>query len=60
MRFIKHKFEGYMDQKNYALSLASYKYVLSLDADEALSKELKKSILEIKNDLNMTDIFLTG
>jgi glycosyltransferase involved in cell wall biosynthesis len=51
VRFSKHKFEGYVEQKNYALSLAAYPYVLSLDADEALSDELKKSILRIKDNL---------
>ncbi len=48
-RFTKHEFTGYRDQKNFALSLASYKHVLSLDADEALSKELRESILAIKD-----------
>jgi len=50
VRFSKHKFEGYVEQKNYALSLAAFPYVLSLDADEALSDELKKSILKIKDN----------
>jgi len=39
-----HAFEGYIEQKNYALSLATNKWVISLDADEALSDELKGSI----------------
>jgi glycosyltransferase involved in cell wall biosynthesis len=52
VRFIKHKFEGYVEQKNYALSLVTYPHVLSLDGDEALSEELKKSILKVKNDFN--------
>ena len=51
VRFIEHPFNGYRDQKNYALSLAKYDYVLSLDADEALSPELEKSINRIKQDL---------
>lgn len=48
VRFIRHEFEGYVEQKNYALSLAGNQHVLSLDADEALSEELRKSILNIK------------
>jgi glycosyltransferase involved in cell wall biosynthesis len=48
VRFEKHPFGGYVEQKNYALSLANESYVLSLDADEALSAELKKSILAVK------------
>jgi glycosyltransferase involved in cell wall biosynthesis len=51
VRFIQHEFTGYMNQKNFSLTLASNKYVLSLDADEALSEELLKSLLAIKNDL---------
>jgi len=50
VRFIAHTFNGYRDQKNYALSLTTYYHVLSLDADEALSEELKKSILAIKEN----------
>src|SRR4030042_3824856 len=50
VRFIKHAFEGYFEQKNYALSLAAYPHVLSLDADEELSDELKGSILKIKDN----------
>ncbi|MCK5839781.1 MAG: glycosyltransferase family 2 protein [Bacteroidales bacterium] len=47
-RFFKHPFEGYIESKNYANSLAMYPYILSLDADEALSDDLKKSILAAK------------
>lgn len=49
VRFIKHAFEGFRDQKNYAMQLASYKNILSLDADEALSEELRESIKAIKD-----------
>ena len=28
VKFIQHKFEGYIEQKNYAMSLASYDYIL--------------------------------
>ncbi len=52
VRFVKHEFEGYIEQKNFALSLAKNEFVLSLDADEALSDKLKNSILEAKNDLS--------
>ena len=45
---IQNKFEGYIEQKNYALSHAKYDYILSLDGDEALSDTLKKSILKVK------------
>lgn len=49
VRFIKHPFEGFRDQKNFALQLATYKNILSLDADEALSDQLRESILAIKD-----------
>lgn len=42
------KWLGYIEQKNYANSLTSYNTILSVDADELLSKELKESIKEIK------------
>lgn len=41
-------FRGYKEQKNAALKLASHNYVLSIDADEALSVELINSILTAK------------
>jgi glycosyltransferase involved in cell wall biosynthesis len=48
VKFVSHKFEGYVEQKNFALTQASYPHVLSLDADEALSEELVRSIQEVK------------
>lgn len=51
VRFIENKFEGFTDQKNFANDQAQYDYILSLDADEALSEQLKKSISEIKENL---------
>lgn len=50
VRFIKQKFLGYIEQKNYALQYAKFEYILSLDADEALSGELKNSISEEKKN----------
>jgi glycosyltransferase involved in cell wall biosynthesis len=49
-RFIQHSFEGHIEQKNYAVSLAQYDYILSLDADEVLTDELKQSILDVKQN----------
>jgi len=51
-RFLQHEFEGYIEQKNYALAQASYDLVLSLDADEVLSEPLKQSILKVKEQAN--------
>lgn len=50
VRFIQHKFDGYIEQKNWAMGQAENDYILSLDADETLSPELKQSILQIKNN----------
>lgn len=50
-RFIQHNFEGYIEQKNWALAQAHYPLVLSLDADEALGEQLRASILAVKNDV---------
>jgi len=41
------KWEGYVLQKRYALSLASNEWVLSLDADERIIPELKEEILNL-------------
>ncbi len=49
VRFYQHPFEGYIEQKNYAASLTQYDYILSLDADEALSELLTQSILAAKH-----------
>lgn len=49
-RFVEQKFLGYVEQKNFALDLATHEHVLSLDADEALSPELRAEILRIKAD----------
>ncbi len=50
VKFISHKFDGHIQQKNWAITQATNKYVLSLDADEALSEELQQSIFEVKNN----------
>ncbi|GGI57127.1 glycosyltransferase family 2 protein [Winogradskyella haliclonae] len=50
VKFIEQKFLGYVEQKNFALNQASNDYIVSLDGDESLSKELQKSILAIKNN----------
>jgi glycosyltransferase involved in cell wall biosynthesis len=50
VRFIQNPFEGHIQQKNYAIDQASNEWILSLDADEALTDALKESILKIKND----------
>lgn len=48
VKFIEQPFLGHIQQKNFAVTKAANMYILSLDADELLSNELKKSILEEK------------
>ncbi|MDK2978758.1 MAG: hypothetical protein PWP52_1472 [Bacteroidales bacterium] len=44
----ENPFEGYSQQKRYAVEKSNYNIILSLDADEALSNQLKESILSVK------------
>jgi glycosyltransferase involved in cell wall biosynthesis len=48
--FIQNPFDGHIQQKNFAIDQASNEWILSLDADEALTEELKASILEMKKN----------
>ncbi len=50
VNFIKQEFLGYIEQKNFALSRAKYEYIISLDADEALSETLRTSLLKLKSN----------
>lgn len=47
-RFEHHDWAGYSGQKNYANSLASHPWTLSIDADEALSPALRATLLQLK------------
>lgn len=51
-RFEYLEWQGYSAQKNYANSLARKAFILSLDADEEISVELKASILAVKKELS--------
>ena len=63
VRFIKQKFLGYKEQKNFAMSKARFNYILSVDGDEALSEQLKNIMTPLFNK-HMNDIldgtFSTG
>jgi len=50
VRFEQHAFEGYIEQKNYATSLATCDYILSIDADELLSEKMKQEIIKVKSN----------
>ncbi len=48
-RFIQRQWEGYSAAKNFGNEQANNDYILSIDADEALSAKLQESIIEMKN-----------
>ncbi len=49
--FVSKSWKGFSAAKNYGNSLATHSYILSLDADEELSDDLRKSILQEKDKL---------
>jgi glycosyltransferase involved in cell wall biosynthesis len=49
-RVYQQVFLGHVEQKNFALTKATYNYILSLDADEVVSDKLKESILKVKEN----------
>lgn len=50
-KVVTHPFEGHIQQKNFAITQTQHDWILSLDADEALSETLKTSISALKNEL---------
>lgn len=48
-RFISHPWQGFVETKNFANAQAKYPFILSLDADEALSDKLIESIKAAKS-----------
>lgn len=46
-RVVTHAWEGYGAQKNHAAELASYDWILSIDADERVTPDLAREIREI-------------
>ena len=56
VKFVHQDWLGYSEQKNFANSLATNDRILSIDADEELSDELKQSIFKYKNQHMPHDI----
>jgi glycosyltransferase involved in cell wall biosynthesis len=50
VRWIEQSFLGHVEQKNLAAGLATFSYVLSLDADEVVSNALSAAILREKEN----------
>lgn len=51
-RFAQHKFDGHIEQKNRARKMAANEWVLSLDADEALSYGLLAQLITWKQNID--------
>lgn len=49
--FLQKAWEGYSAAKNFGNHQAQGSFILSIDADEALSEELRKNILQVKPEL---------
>lgn len=57
-KVLEKEWKGYGDAKNFGVAKASHDFILNLDADEALSAELRKNISEAKKaGLNGAYIF---
>lgn len=50
VKFYQHAFDGHIQQKNRAITYASFPFILSLDADEALDETLQQEVLRIKQN----------
>lgn len=49
-RVVKNKFEGHIEQKNFAITQAKFPHILSLDADEFPDKILLEEINKVKEN----------
>ncbi|MDZ7738157.1 MAG: glycosyltransferase [Bacteroidales bacterium] len=58
VRFIRHEFESHIQQKNWALNKADNDYILSLDADEALTPKLRESISDAAENWSYDGYYL--
>jgi glycosyltransferase involved in cell wall biosynthesis len=52
------KWEGYGPAKNYAIEMSTGKWILWLDADEEVTVELKKNILNVITDQEPADYYI--
>jgi len=58
-RILEHPFEGYIEQRGYAVENAKYDFILALDADECVSEELEKEVLRLKQNWKF-DCYVTN
>jgi glycosyltransferase involved in cell wall biosynthesis len=57
-KVIRHEWEGYVKQKNFAIGQAQYDWIFSIDADEEVSEELIQELLVVKRHPQSIDGFL--
>ena len=55
-RVVENPWPGYAAQKNYAATQASHDWILSIDADEALSEMLEAEIWQLKKNGPRADV----
>lgn len=58
VKFFQHAFDGHIQQKNRAITYATFPHILSLDADEALSNELVESIKKTKQNFTKDGYYI--
>jgi glycosyltransferase involved in cell wall biosynthesis len=56
-RVLEANWRGYAGQKNYAADQAAHDWILSIDADEALSEDLEAEIWQLKKNGSGYDAF---
>jgi len=56
-RVFERAWTNFADQKNYANAQASHPWILSLDADERVSPELRQELLDLKKTEPDVDVF---
>ena len=59
VKIIKRKFDDFSSQKNFAIDKAKHPWIYILDADERVTQEVKKEILEaVKNPKNKVGFYV--
>ncbi len=52
VKIFKHKFEGFGQQKQFAVEQARNDWVFNIDADEIMTEDLQREILNVLNQKN--------
>lgn len=55
-KVLLRKFEGHIEQKNFAIDQAAHRWILSLDGDEEASPELQREVQEILSRENLIEV----